>query len=336
MSRPGHGHGVIFPAVVISLLLTGAQATWAAGRPGHEADRADEAVSSSYGYAPSHPREAGPPAETRPSRDGPARADGAPSGHRQEGEYRQPPAEARSVGRETRTGDSANEIGAREDHRDDGYRSDRRADRYGERRDRGSGGYVFQAYAPVTDDGDAYENAPDGSYAPEGYAAQPDGPQPYAQQGYAQPAYVQSGDDGVSQPADEPAVEDRYGPSRAEDVEMGEADETPQAYPPRTYVSRTVTREERRESVIRYSERRIVAEPESLHLSDDFFIGGGGVGPQVVDYGGGGGGGFVLAEGSAGASASVSVRASARAQVAVMARRPMMKHSYGGGCGCRK
>jgi len=56
------------------------------------------------------------------------------------------------------------------------------------------------------------------------------------------------------------------------------------------------------------------------HLPDSFFVGGGGVGPQVVDYGGGehvwvhaAGGASASAQASASASASVRVSVSVRA-----------------------
>ncbi|HYE44752.1 MAG TPA: hypothetical protein VEA44_03160 [Caulobacter sp.] len=53
-----------------------------------------------------------------------------------------------------------------------------------------------------------------------------------------------------------------------------------------------------------------------VRLSDSFFWGGGGVGPEYIDAGGGGGGGFAYA----GAGASASAYASARASVGVSIR----------------
>ena len=62
------------------------------------------------------------------------------------------------------------------------------------------------------------------------------------------------------------------------------------------------------------------AEPGVIdHLPDSFFVGGGGVGPQVVEAGGGEHV-WAYAAGGASASAGASARASASASVSVRAR----------------
>jgi hypothetical protein len=102
-----------------------------------------------------------------------------------------------------------------------------------------------------------------------------------------------------------------------------------------------------------YAEQRIVAPVVTENLPDGFFLGDGGVGPGIVDFGGGGGGGggFAIADSSSSASAVANASASASARVslkfAVMAHNHHMMmggHHYptkgwgggGGGCGCKK
>lgn len=78
-----------------------------------------------------------------------------------------------------------------------------------------------------------------------------------------------------------------------------------------------------------------------IRLSDSFFYGTGGVGPEYIDAGGGGGGGAVV---FAGAGAGASAYASARSSVGVSIRiggggrgrpgRPGGGHPPKGGCGC--
>ncbi len=65
------------------------------------------------------------------------------------------------------------------------------------------------------------------------------------------------------------------------------------------------------------AQRRMIESCGEIRLSDSFFWGGGGVGPEYIDGGGGGGGG-VYAE--AGAGGSASAYASARASVGVSVR----------------
>lgn len=62
---------------------------------------------------------------------------------------------------------------------------------------------------------------------------------------------------------------------------------------------------------------RMIESCGEIRLSDSFFWGGGGVGPEYIDGGGGGGGGVYV---EAGAGASASAYASARASVGVSVR----------------
>jgi len=100
------------------------------------------------------------------------------------------------------------------------------------------------------------------------------------------------------------------------------------------------------------AERRVYQDERPIvwveeRLPDSFFIGEGGVGPGIVDYGGGGGGGageFAGAESFSGADAfaSASARASASASISIAIAQHnhhMMGQHYpprmhGGGCGC--
>lgn len=70
----------------------------------------------------------------------------------------------------------------------------------------------------------------------------------------------------------------------------------------------------------------------SVHLSDGFFEGGGGVGPDYIDSGWGGGGGWGFAGASAGAHASAF--ASAHASASFRGHFHGGGHKGGGGCGC--
>lgn len=77
----------------------------------------------------------------------------------------------------------------------------------------------------------------------------------------------------------------------------------------------------------RYDDRgRAVERCGEVRLSDGFFWGGGGVGPEYIDAGGGGGGVVY-----AGAGASASASASAHASVGVSIRIGGGKRGHGGG-----
>ena len=77
-------------------------------------------------------------------------------------------------------------------------------------------------------------------------------------------------------------------------------------------------------------------EAEQVSLNADFFADTGGVGPDVISYGGGGGGGGFA---EAGASSEAFASASASANVSVRFRGGYGRHTPppphgGGGCGC--
>lgn len=82
----------------------------------------------------------------------------------------------------------------------------------------------------------------------------------------------------------------------------------------------------------RYDERRRLLEScGEIRLSDSFFWGGGGVGPEYIDGGGGGGGGY--AEAGAGASAYASARASVGVSIRIGGKRGHGGGKPHGGCG---
>jgi hypothetical protein len=83
----------------------------------------------------------------------------------------------------------------------------------------------------------------------------------------------------------------------------------------------------------RYDERgRLVESCGEIRLSDSFFWGGGGVGPEYIDGGGGGGGGG-YAEAGAGASAFASARASVGVSIRIGGKRGHGGGKPHGGCG---
>ena len=85
---------------------------------------------------------------------------------------------------------------------------------------------------------------------------------------------------------------------------------------------------------------RVIESCGEIRLSDSFFWGGGGVGPEYIDAGGGGGGGGYV-EAGAGASAYASARASVGVSVRIGGRgghKGGGKGGHGGkggGCGCK-
>jgi hypothetical protein len=82
----------------------------------------------------------------------------------------------------------------------------------------------------------------------------------------------------------------------------------------------------------RYDDRgRLVESCGEIRLSDSFFWGGGGVGPEFIDGGGGGGGGG-YAEAGAGASAFASARASVGVSIRIGGKRGHGGKPHGG-CG---
>ena len=83
---------------------------------------------------------------------------------------------------------------------------------------------------------------------------------------------------------------------------------------------------------------RMIESCGEIRLSDSFFWGGGGVGPEYIDGGGGGGG--VYAEAGAGASAYASARASVGVSIRIGGGGghkggPKGGHGGKGGCGCK-
>ncbi len=83
---------------------------------------------------------------------------------------------------------------------------------------------------------------------------------------------------------------------------------------------------------------RMIESCGEIRLSDSFFWGGGGVGPEYIDAGGGGGGGGYV-EAGAGASAYASARASVGVSIRIGGRGGHKGGSRGGhggkgGCGC--
>lgn len=82
----------------------------------------------------------------------------------------------------------------------------------------------------------------------------------------------------------------------------------------------------------RYDERgRLIESCGEIRLSDSFFWGGGGVGPEYIDGGGVGGGGY--AEAGAGASAYASARASVGVSIRIGGKRGHGGGKPHGGCG---
>lgn len=83
----------------------------------------------------------------------------------------------------------------------------------------------------------------------------------------------------------------------------------------------------------RYDDRgRLLESCGEIRLSDSFFWGGGGVGPEYIDGGGGGGGGG-YAEAGAGASAFASARASVGVSIRIGGKRGHGGGKPHGGCG---
>ncbi|WGM40982.1 hypothetical protein [Caulobacter sp. NIBR1757] len=81
---------------------------------------------------------------------------------------------------------------------------------------------------------------------------------------------------------------------------------------------------------------RMIESCGEIRLSDSFFWGGGGVGPEYIDGGGGGGGGGAYAEAGAGASAYASARASVGVSIRIGGRGGHKGgHGGKGGCGCK-
>jgi hypothetical protein len=82
----------------------------------------------------------------------------------------------------------------------------------------------------------------------------------------------------------------------------------------------------------RYDDRgRLLESCGEIRLSDSFFWGGGGVGPEYIDGGGGGGGGY--AEAGAGATAFASARASVGVSIRIGGKRGHGGGKPHGGCG---
>jgi hypothetical protein len=293
MARPIRGFGVLLSAAFACALAAAASGSRAADRYGDRSD--DEAYSTSHGYDSNRHH---PSSLSHTPRDDAAR----PYAGRAEVRER---AETPSVVREERYGQSRHEEHAEV------------------RRERASGSYLFQAYAPVTDDSDRTAAGDEGYGASRGqeWREASDG---YASEGDGAAAYTSRSEGGER-------AETRYS---AREVDIPDAVDLCQYCRAKAHAREEVREERRSESEARYRDEQVVAEPETVRLSDAFFIGGGGVGPEFVDFGGGG---FAVAGGSAGASASASASASARISVAFAGRQQMMPHQMKmKGCGCKK
>ena len=339
MVRPIRGFGAVFSAALACALVAGVSASWAGSADGYGARHTeDEAYSSSYGYDLSRRHASAGGGHEHVVREESRRTyDAQPS-------YSREHAETRSVTRQQPEG-YRRQASVGEAVSGDSYGAVQHGVRHEGSRRITSDGYIVEAYAPTTyDEEPVRENAAVrevvqgddvGSGDARAYVAEGSYGRTYSESGESS-GYAAGSDDGRT-------IESRYFNHRAD---LPDAVDLCQYCKDKAHGTDRVYEEQRSDREVVYSDERVVErrEPESLHLSDGFFLGGGGVGPDVVDFGGGGGGGgFILAGASGSASASASASASVSARVGFafaahhqMMQHPMMKMKSGCGCGGKK